>query len=156
MQWWVAGLGLLAGGAAAAGWFLMRRRDDEVVRHTLRLASEIVAVGATIDADLARVPAEAPFQSFAQRCRENAERAHEALKQGRALRQMDPELLSDTALLLYEDHRRTVDLRSEVDRALAKWLETHGGDAPRIFKFARTRPSGWASSSFHTRPSTFP
>lgn len=141
--------------AAVALCIFKRRRGHDVERQVLRLASDIVAVAATVDGDLARVATDPSFTKFANRRRECSERAEDALRQGRALRQAEMESLTGTLLMLHDDHRRMVDLRSELDRALAAWLDARGGDGPQVFKFARPRRSAWPSSAFHTRPSTF-
>lgn len=122
-------------------------------RQVLRLASDIVAVAETVHADLARVAEDSSFTRFANRCRECSERSHEALKEGRGLRQLEAERLTGILLLLHDDHRRMVDLRSELDRALAAWLDARGHDGPQVFKFVRPRRSAW-HSSISTRPST--
>jgi hypothetical protein len=49
-----------------------------------------------------------------------ARRAEQALEQGKALGQQEAEALRTTLLLLHDDHRRMVDLRWEVDRAVAR------------------------------------
>jgi hypothetical protein len=141
--------------AAVALCFFGRRRGQDVERQVLHLASDIVAVAGTVDADLSRVAGEPAFTRFANRCRECSERSRDALKQGRALRSVEMESLTGTLLMLHDDHRRMVDLRSELDRALAAWLDARGDDGPRVFKFVPPRRSAWPSSAFHTRPSTF-
>lgn len=151
---WLVAAGITA--VAAAAWYIVRtRRSHEVERQVLRLASDIVAVAGTVDADLGRVAGDAAFTKFANRCRECGERARDALQQGKALRQVEVESLTGILLMLHDDHRRMVDLRSELDRALAAWLDARGGDGPQVFKFVRPRRSAWPSSAFHTRPSTF-
>ncbi|HEY0826334.1 MAG TPA: LPXTG cell wall anchor domain-containing protein [Ramlibacter sp.] len=147
-----AGAALLS---AAVLYLFRRRRGHEVERDVVRLASHIVAVADTVEADLARVAGEPGFTRFANRCRECSERAHGALQLGRALRAVEIESLTGTLLMLHDDHRRMVDLRSELDRALGAWLDARGGDGPQVFRFVRPRRSGWPSSAFHTRPSTF-
>lgn len=141
--------------AAVALCFFERRRSQDVERQVLHLASDIVGVAATVDADLARVAGEPDFTRFANRCSECSERSRDALKQGRALRGVDRESLTGTLLMLHDDHRRMVDLRSELDRALGAWLDARGGDGPQAFRFVAPRRSAWPSSAFHTRPSTF-
>jgi hypothetical protein len=150
---WLAAAGTALFGAGALCLFRRRRGVDEE-RQILRLASDIVAVAATVDADLSRVASDASFIKFANRCRECSERAHEALKEGKGLRLLETERLTSTLLLLHDDHRRMVDLRSELDRALAAWLDARGHEAPQIFKFVRPKRSAWPSS-ISTRPSTF-
>lgn len=150
---WLAAVGAALLGAGAICLFRRRRGADEE-RQVLRLASDIVGVAGTVDADLARVAPDSSFIKFANRCRECSERAHDALKEGRGLRQMEAERLTAILLLLHDDHRRMVDLRSELDRALAAWLDARGHDGPPVFKFVQPRRSAWPSS-ISTRPSTF-
>lgn len=148
-------LAFVAGAACAGGataWFLCRRSDDEgAVRDILRLAGEIEAVAATVDAELEGAADDPPCVVLRQRCRDARERATQALAQGKALRLQDGEALITTLLLLHEDHRRMVDLRLDVDRALARKAQ----DRSRIIHFGRSKPSSWHTSSLLTRPSTF-
>jgi hypothetical protein len=152
LSWWM----VVAVGAvciAAVAFLLWRRRQgDDTVRHIGRLATEIVEVAGTVDADLEAVCEEAPFVVLRQRCRECRERAGEALTEGKALRQRDSEALVTTLLLLHEDHRRIVDLRSEVDRALAR--RSACNDRCVVVPCGRAKPSMWPTSSLLTRPST--
>lgn len=150
---WLAAAGTALCGAGAVCLFRRRRGMDEE-RQVLRLASDIVAVAATVDTDLARVAGDASFVKFANRCRECSERAEGALKEGKGLRQLEMERLTGILLMLHDDHRRMVDLRSELDRALAAWLDARGHDGPAIFKYVPPKRSTW-SSSLSTRPSTF-
>ena len=142
--------------AAAAIFVVQRRKGDDAVRHIARLAEEIVAVAATIEADLAAGRDPGVSVAFLQRCRENGQRAAEALARGRALRQQEPETLGATLLLLHEDHLRMVDLRLEVDRALARKAVPAGGPGRCVeIRLSPSKPSRWATSSLLTRPSTF-
>ena len=151
----LAAAGLAAG--ALAAWFCLRRRhDDGTVRDILRLAREIDAVAATVDADLEDAADDPPCVVLRQRSREARERAAQALARGRALRGQDREALITSLLLLHDDHRRIVDLRSAVDAALARRKAAPADDdRSRIISFGRSKPSRWPSSSLLTRPSTF-
>ena len=60
-------------GALACLW--KRRRDDDQVRHVLRLAMEIVSVGASVDADLATAGSQPAFECLSRRCGEYRTRA---------------------------------------------------------------------------------
>ena len=150
---WLAAAGTALFSAGAICLFRRRRGMDEE-RQILRLASDIVAVAGTVDADLSRVAEDPSFTRFANRCRECSERANEALQEGKGLRQLEAERLTGFLLMLHDDHRRMVDLRSELDRALAAWLDARGHDGPPVFKFMRAKRSAWPSS-ISTRPSTF-
>ena len=156
---WILALaagGLCAGGAACFYFLVWRGRPDrETVRAILRLAGEIDVVAATVETDLESVADEPPSVVLRQRCREARERSTEALAQGKGLQAQDREALITTLLLLHDDHRRIVDLRSEVDRAVARKAKPAGEDRSRIIHVARARPSVWANSSLLTRPSTF-
>ena len=103
---------------------------------------------------MASPPSRPPCVVLRQRCRESRERALEALAEGKGLRLQEREALTTTLLLLHDDHRRIVDLRSEVDRALSR-KQPAGHDRSRVIAFGRTKPSRWPTSSLLTRPSTF-
>ena len=139
---------------AAAVYFAVRRRGDGTVRHIMRLAVEIADVADSIDADLAPLR-DADFAAFPLRCRDSAVRARDAMAEGKALRQREPDSLSIILLELHDDHRRIVDLRSELDRALARKADASGQDRSRIISYGRAKPSRWATSSLLNRPSTF-
>ncbi|MEJ8835465.1 hypothetical protein [Ramlibacter sp. AN1133] len=141
------------GGATAFVW--KRRQDDDTSRDILRLAAEIDGVAAGIETDLEGAADDPPCVVFRQRSREARERALQALAQGKALKLQEREALITTLLLLHDDHRRVVDLRSDVDRALARKAQAAGEDRSRVINFGRTRPSCWPTSSLLTRPSTF-
>ncbi|GAB3764475.1 hypothetical protein GCM10028796_19590 [Ramlibacter monticola] len=148
-------IGIAAGAACLGGvvaFVWHRRRGEDTLRHIARLAAGIVAVGGTIESDLETDPEAPAFMVFRQRCRENRERADQALEQGKALGQQEAEALLTTLLLLHDDHRRMVDLRSEVDRAVARRA---AADRCVEIRFGHSsKPSRWPSSSPLTRPST--
>jgi hypothetical protein len=148
-------LGGVAVGSGAVAWFCMAKRSHgaDAASHTLRLASEIIAVAETIEDDVAVLRDEPRFTRVAQRCRECAERAREALKQRKSMRSRDAEALTQTWLLLHDDHRRIVDLRSDTDRALASWAESHEQDGNWASRFASTLSAGWSSTLSKARPS---
>jgi hypothetical protein len=164
-DWWsdlLEMLSLMAAAAAAAAgigtaaaFFWKRREDDDATRHILRLAAEIDGVAAGIDADLAGAADDPPCVVLRQRCREARRKARQALAEGQGLRLQQREALTTWLLLLHDDHRRIVDLRSEVDRALARKAQGTGADRSRVISFGRTKPSRWPTSSLLTRPSTF-
>jgi hypothetical protein len=139
----------------AAIFFWRNRRGHRIVRHIVALAAYIADVAGSVEADLASVAGDAAFTQFPLRCRDSAQRARHALQEGRALRQREPDSLSIILLELHDDHRRIVDLRSELDRALARKAEAGGQDRSRIISYGRVRPSRWPNSSLLTRPSTF-
>jgi hypothetical protein len=149
----------IAAGAAcfcgAAVFFWRHRRGDRTVRHIVRLAVDIADVAGSVEADLASVSGEAAFASFPLRCHDYAQRAKHALQEGRALRYREPDSLSIILLELHDDHRRIVDLRSELDRALARKADASGHDRSRIISYGRSKPSRWPTSSLLNRPSTF-
>jgi hypothetical protein len=139
--------------AAALAFFWKRRDDEDTARHVLRLAQEIDGVAASIDTDLECAADEPPCVVLRQRCRDAHERAMQALAEGKDLRLQEREALNTLLLLLHEDHRQIVDLRLNVDRALAR--RKAGDDRSRVISFGRGKSSGWATSSLLTRPSTF-
>ncbi|GAB3660724.1 hypothetical protein GCM10028813_38070 [Ramlibacter alkalitolerans] len=140
---------------AAAAFFWKRREDEDATRHILRLAAEIDGVAVGIEAELERVADDPPCVVFRQRCREAHGRSVGAIAVGQRLRLQEREALTTTLLLLHEDHRRMVDLRSEVDRVLARKAQAAGEDRSRVISFGRTKPSRWRTSALLTRPSSF-
>ena len=145
-----AGTACLVGVAA---FYWKRRQADDTSRHVLRLAAEIDGVAAGIEDDLEQAADDPPCVVLRQRCRDAHAGALQALSQVPGLRLLDREALTTMLLLLHEDHRCIVDLRSDVDRALAR--RAKGQDRSRVIRFGRDKPSGWTTSSLLTRPSTF-
>ena len=140
--------------AAACAFYLKRRDADDAAQHILRLAADIDSVAGGIDGDLEVAADDPPCVVLRQRSRETHARALQTLAQPRGLRLLDREALTTTLLLLHEDHRRIVDLRSDVDRALARRAQ-QGQERSRVIRFGRGKPSRWTSSWLLTRPSTF-
>jgi hypothetical protein len=153
LSFMIAAAGAAACIAAALAFLWQRRHDEDTARHILRLAQEIDGVADGIDSDLARAADDPPCVVLRQRCREAHERATQALAEGKDLRLQEREALTTLLLLLHEDHRQMVDLRLDVDRALAR--RKAGEDRNRVIQFGRSKSSGWATSSLLTRPSTF-
>lgn len=148
----VAGTACLWG---AALFYWRSRRGHGTMRHIMRLAVDIVEVAGSVEADLATVSRDANFAPFPLRCHDYAQRAKDALAEGKALRQREPDSLSIILLELHDDHRRIVNLRSELDRALVRKAEANGQDRSRIISYGRCKPSRWPTSSLLNRPSTF-
>ena len=149
----VAAAAACLGGATVFLW--KRRQDDGTTGSILRLAAEIDGVAAGIDSDLEPRADDPACVVLRQRCREARERARRALSQGRSgLRVQEREALITALLLLHDDHRRTVDLRSDVDRALARKAKGASEDRCRVISFGSSKPSRWPTSSLLTRPST--
>jgi hypothetical protein len=147
VRWAVAGASALLALLAFGAWWSRRHHGRDAVRHLLRLADEIAAIAETIEADLGRLAGQASLTALRARCRENRERADDAFQRRRTLDRLDVYALEDLVEGLHDDHRRIVDLRSEVDSALAGTQ----GKGSRVYKFSRSR---FPSSSFPTRPST--
>ncbi len=135
--WLAAGAAAVCCGGAAF-WNLKRRAGVDQVGHILRLASEIAEIAGTIDDDLSDVRDEPRFTRIAQRCRECTERARDAQRQRKELRTGSIDALTTTLLMLHDDHRRIVDLRSEADRALATWTESRSHEGGWASRFAST------------------
>jgi hypothetical protein len=152
LEIWLGAAGIAGGCGAAVLWKLKRRHGADLAGRTLRLASEIIEVADTIEDDVSALRDQPRFTRIAQRCRECTERSRAALTQRRVLRAHDPEALTGTLLLLHDDHRRIVDLRSETDRALATWVETHGHAESWASRFASTLSTSF-SSTLTRRPS---
>jgi hypothetical protein len=136
---------------AIAGWKAWVSRRGHVrnaVRHALRLSDDIAAIAETIEADLVRLNGQPAANPLRARCRECRERADDTFAQRRVLGMLDADALEERVELLHDDHRRVVNLRSEVDSALAGAARPNGS---RIYSYARSR---YPSSSYPTRPST--
>lgn len=147
----------LLGLAAMVAWFLRWQKKKRLVAHLLRLASDIVSVSESVEEDLESHVGGGVLGSFRARsraCRETAEAflAHkERLDRIRTIR------ITRALEQLHDEHRRIVDLRSEVDVALSSWRRSPqvGAGRTRNFGWApKGGYSGWPSSGFHTRPST--
>lgn len=150
VSWMVPGLAVLA--ACALAIVLVRRRTrEQVVPQVLRLAAEIESVAHTVEEDLAGLPRHA-FSSFSLACGDYSRRARNALDDGLGLQGRPRVVLTSTLLLLHEDHRKIVDLRSQLDRALGRWSKADAG--PPVFRFERSGGSRWPGSS-SPRPSGF-
>ena len=148
----VAGLRWVLAGAAALGaalvlrrWLSHRLHSRDAVLHAIRLADDIGLVADTIEGDLLRLKGTPSWAALDARCNECRERADQASAQRRMLARLEADALEDLVGHLHEDHRRVVNLRSDVDLALA------ASRGSRIYSFARSR---YPSSSFPTRPST--
>lgn len=149
--------GALLGLAALLAWFWRRRSRKRLVSHVVRLALDIVSVSESVDEDLANQPGSplaTMLRARSRACRETAESFlfhRERLNSGPAIRVM-------RALeALHEEHRRVVDLRLEVDVALASWRRSPRLGAPRSMRFSPTSKRGLShsrSSGFYTQPST--
>jgi hypothetical protein len=146
IRWIVAAAMALVALLALDAWFARRNRTRTIVRHALRLADDIAGVAETIEADLSRLDGYASVEPLRSRCREDRQRADEAFARRKSLDRMEADALEDLVDRLHDDHRRIVNLRSDVDSALSG-----SSTGSRIYKFARSR---FPSSSFPTRPST--
>jgi hypothetical protein len=147
VRWVLAGASALLALLAFRAWWSRRHHGRDAVRHVLRLADEIAAIAETIEADLGRLSGHAPLNALRARCRESRERADNTFQRRKSLDRLDVYALEDLVGHLHDDHRRIVDLRWEVDSALAG----AAGKGSRVYKFTRSR---FPSSSFPTRPST--
>ena len=146
-RWILAGV---AAGLAALGlraWLQRRHGGREAARHAVRLADDIAVIAETIEGDLGLLASHGSLTALRARCRECRERADDAYQRRNQISKLDPFALEDLVERLHDDHRRIVNLRSEVDLALA----SSQGKRTRIYKFNRSR---FPSSSFPTRPST--
>lgn len=163
--WWKLGT-TCAVACAAAGvavfavkiWLekLQRRRSTRL--HIRRLASEIVAIADTIDSDLAHFPRDSHTAQLRLRCGESRGRAAQALSPAAALSRPDPDALHRELELLHDDHRRMVNLRSDVDADAAALRDGRRLYAVRSShsSLQRSTPQRWRRSSggMRTIPST--
>jgi hypothetical protein len=145
-RWVVAIAAALVAIVALRQWSVHRSHTRKAAAHALRLADDIASVAETIEADLSKLAGHESLEALRARCRESRERADEAFARRRTLARLDVDILQELVDGLHDDHRRVVNLRSEVDAALA------GTRGSRIYKFAAR--SRFPSSSFPTRPST--
>lgn len=144
-RWALAAVAAAVSTLLLRAWLVRRRESRDAVQHAVRLADDIVEVADTIEADLQKLKGRAEWPALGARCRECRERADQARTQWRALPAFEPDALQDLVERLHDDHRRVVNLRSEVDLALA------GSRGSRIYSHVRSK---FPSSSFPTRPST--
>lgn len=155
-----AGLGFAAallGLAAIVAWVLRRQRKKRLLAHLFRLASEIVSVSESVDEDLENHAGGRILGSFRARSRECRKTAEAFLAHRERLDRIRTLRITRALEQLHEEHRRIVELRSEVDGALSSWRRSPRIGVGRILKFGRARTErrshSW-SSGFHTSPST--
>jgi hypothetical protein len=147
MQW----LPALSLGTLAA--FVLRRvhrNRSHWHQHVQRLAAEIIDVAESIQVDLQALPLASEVTELAQRCSECRGRAEQA--SGRKL--ASPDALEEAIGQLHDDHRRVVDLRSDLDAHIARRRTGLPVMPPR--KPATGSSPGrsrWASTSLHTSSS---
>jgi hypothetical protein len=148
MQWiW----GALALGAAAA--FVLgrvRRKRSHWHQHVQRLAAEIIEVAESMQIDVQSLPRTSDVADLARRCNECRARAEDASSR----RLTSHEALEEAIAQLHDDHRRVVDLRSELDAQIAH--RRSGAPVARVCKFATgSKPSRsrWATTGLHTSSS---
>jgi hypothetical protein len=154
--WWMTTAVLAAVGTWALGRLLRRRTERHL--HVERLAAEIVEVARSIEFDLQGLPRTSEAVNLARRCMECRSRTESAA--GRRLRD---EALEAAIGQLHDDHRRVVDLRSQVDvlRAAKRCGQPVNGEVrfaasskPGRSRFATTGRSRFATTGLLTRPST--
>jgi len=137
----------------------LRRRRDVRRQHVQRLAAEIVEIALSIAHDLETLPRTSDAVDLARRCGDCRTRAEEAA----GPRNISVQGIDGALRQLHDDHLRIVDLRSEVDAAMA--ARRSGKPVVRSCKFATgSKParSRWSSTlstggtgNTLTRPSSF-
>ena len=149
-------LWLFAAGALSTLSALLRgelgRRNQLRRQHMQRLAAEIVEVAQSIQADLAILPRTSAAAELARRCAECRVRSEQAA----APHNLSQEALRRALGQLHDDHLRIVDLRSDVDAALA--AQRSGKEITRACHFATgSKPSRtrWSCTGTFPRPSSF-
>lgn len=113
MGWVVATSAALVSLAVALYLLWKTRRESQ--RHARRLGAEIVDVAASIELDLRNLqqhPATVIFGNRCTECRARAEQVVSSLP-------LSSEALTRAAGELHDDHRRIVELRSELDMFIA-------------------------------------
>jgi hypothetical protein len=149
------GLGFAAaplGPAAIVAWFLQRRSKQRLVTHLLRLASDIVSVSGSVDDDLESHAGGGSWKSLSARSRECRETAEVFLAHRERLERLPTIRITRAMEQLHDEHRRIVDLRSEVDIALSSWKRSARLGASRMQTFS-SAPQGGGSLTY-THPST--
>ena len=140
--------------AAIVGWLFpatQRRQRSHWHQHLERLAAEIVDVARSIEADVQALPRTSALADLARRCGDCHQRARQAARSQR----LSPEALEQAIGQLHEDHRRVVDLRSEMDVMLV--ASRSGKPVSRAVCYSSTSKPGrsrFATTGLLTRPST--
>jgi len=145
LRWALAGIAAAGAALLLNAPFVRRVRSRDGVQHAARIAADIASVADTIEADLLKLKGAPAWGALNARCEECRERADQTSAQLGPLRRLEPDAVQDLVEHLHDDHRRVVNLRSEVDLALS------GSRGSRVYSYARSR---YPSSSFPTRPST--
>jgi hypothetical protein len=140
----------LAAVAAAVAWVVrrLRRQRGERELHVQRLAKEIVEVARSIDVDLRALPRTTEALDLARRCGECRGRTELLARR----RRLNEDALEGAIGQLHDDHRRVVNLRSEVDLLMAARRSTP--DSSRVVRFSKPPRSRFVTTGLLTRPST--
>jgi hypothetical protein len=115
----LAGVGGLVGIVGSRLLRVAAHRDAS--EHIVRLAKAVLDIEQTFETDLAQIAQTSLFARYPKECGEYSRRAHNALAAGEQLRHRPKHVLKAMLMLLHEDHRRLVELRMELDSALAVW-----------------------------------
>ena len=154
--WWMATAALATVGTWALRRLLRRRSQRHL--HVERLAAEIVEVARSIEGDLQGLPRTSEAVNLARRCMECRSRTETA-----AARRLRDDALEAAIGQLHDDHRRVVDLRSQVDVLMAavrsgqpasREVRFATSSKPGRSRFATTGRSRFATTGLLTRPST--
>jgi hypothetical protein len=128
-----------------------RQKRSHWHQHVERLSAEIIEVAESIQIDLQSLPRTSEVADLAHRCNACRGRTEEVA----ARRLVSQEALEAAIAQLHDDHRRVVDLRSELDARIAH--KRTGVPVVRARKVATTtsKPgrSHWASTGLHTSSS---
>lgn len=153
----VAAAAVLAGAAALIAWRLRRRQHRRLVANVIWLASDIVSIAESIEEDLDGGSYRGALGGVRSRCQEYRARAEAFVLHEDRVRRLPPPRVTAILHTLHDEHRRMVDLRSEVDSALAARRRSPWSDSARAYTVARAlqkRRSGRSSGGLCTRPST--
>ncbi len=142
---WAALVGLAGIGASLGARLLRRLARRDACTHIVRLAGAVVDIEQSIASDLEQAGASTLFPKFLAQSQGYAKRAHNALTNDEQLRTRRTHVLNALLMLLHEDHRRMVDLRSELDKVLAIWAHAPGARSLPAAGAACQAPAGCSS-----------
>jgi len=128
-----------------------RQKRSRWHQHVERLAAEIIEVAESIQIDLQSLPRTPEVTDLARRCNACRGRTEEVADR----RLVSQEALEAAIVQLHDDHRRVVDLRSELDARIAYRRTGVPVVSNRKVATTTSKPgrSHWASTGLRTSSS---